>query len=475
MEVDNSNLVLELDLSDSKIQFISSIEEAQIIAEKELKDIEELIIENEDVIKKLTSECDKTDYILAVCSGTLCGMFDIFLVDKPNQNQLQNATDKWFENRTKDFAKLFGWKKDDDTIESAISYLEDKFKVPYDQTSMGESGKIRFDLNTRNHHFKSLGHNPTLLGLFFSILNQFTNTSSFVSEGQFITHSPNNIFELEGKDFPSKLFCGFTNWFGHLISDMSGSSNSKGRGMGIPAPFLSWTNDIIVIKRNLNMPAFKFEQYLNELAEEIYTKGYDLRFQTVQMIPVLVNELIVRFLYTIRRLVQYLMSNSIDEYSFKNIWKYCDPFSSSTVKRMLTVAHGSFCLIDISDAIIQGVKNHNIAELVMKLNVPEIGRFSLSLYGEQKRAANKNETGDEIKFLKKKESFVKDYLKGLKELAEMYNDIDLINFAKDFESSDLYLEAFEKSVQLAKKRSVDEERILKDKTDIDDYFNNGGL
>ena len=32
-------------------------------------------------MKKLTPECDKTDYILAACSGAICGILDIFLVE----------------------------------------------------------------------------------------------------------------------------------------------------------------------------------------------------------------------------------------------------------------------------------------------------------------------------------------------------------------------------------------------------------
>jgi hypothetical protein len=110
-------------------------------------------------------------------------------------------------------------------------------------------------LNPTNHHIKSLGHNPTLLGLFCSILDQFTNQSHFVSGGELISlQNADGKFELRGKSVPAKLFCGFVNWFGHLISDISGSAGSKGRGMGIPSPFWAWTNDIIAIKRKLNIP-----------------------------------------------------------------------------------------------------------------------------------------------------------------------------------------------------------------------------
>jgi len=86
--------------------------------------------------------------------------------------------------------------------------------VPYDQTGLGDAGKEVFDLTPSNHHFKSLGHNPTILGMFFSILDQFNNTSHFVTEGEMIELiSTDTGFELRGNDFGSKIFCGITNWF----------------------------------------------------------------------------------------------------------------------------------------------------------------------------------------------------------------------------------------------------------------------
>lgn len=473
----NNKLILELELNDNNFKFFSSIEEAQNVANKELSKINKLILDNEEIIKRLTPECDKVDYILATCSGAICEIIDIFLVAKPGQAQFQNITDKWFENRTKDFAKLCGWNNDNSTIESAIRYLEKKFKIPYDQTGMGLSGALYIDLTPKNHHFKSLGHNPSLLGLFFSILNQFNNTSSFISNGELITHSPNNNFELQGNDIPSKIFCGFINWFGHIISDMSGSSSSSGRGMGIPSPLWSWTNDIIAIKSSLKIPVSDFDKNINELALEIYKEGYDARFQATQAIPVFINELIVRFFYSIRRLIQYFKNNTFNNFSFSELWKNCEPFSNATVKRMLTVAHGTFCLIDVSDAIAQGIiyggGYFNVSEFIMRLNIPGIGRFSISLYGELDRKFKKIANKNEDKYLKMKEVVVKDYIDALNELAEIYDDITLRNLVEDFKSSNIYIKAFEKSVLLAAKRNVDKDKILRNKANIDNYFTGG--
>jgi hypothetical protein len=175
--------LIELTAAENHFEFANSISTALLSAEAELSEIEAKISETEDSLKALTPECDKTDYILSASSGALCGILDIFLVGKPGESPIGNITDKWFEDRTKDFAKLCNWDNSKDgSLKSAIKHLEKKFKIPYDQSVGGSIFHELLDITPDNHHFKSLGHNPTLLGLFFSLLNQFTNTSSFVSE-----------------------------------------------------------------------------------------------------------------------------------------------------------------------------------------------------------------------------------------------------------------------------------------------------
>ena len=404
--IENGSIVLDLCVKEDGFEFASSVSSALSEAENELCEIEEKISESTETIQKLTPECDKVDYILAATSGAVCGVLDIFLVGKPGESPIGEITDKWFGERTKDFAKLCGFKGDDTSLSSAIRFLEKKFKVPYDQSVGGGIFKELLNLTPDNHHFKSLGHNPTLLGLFFSILNQFTNTSSFVSEGELITlNNSDGEYELVGRNIPSKLFCGFVNWFGHIVSDMSGSSSSKGRGMGIPSPLWSWTNDIIAIKRKLNIPVSEFDKSINELALQMFKEGYDARFQTAQAIPVFVNEMLVRLIYSIRRLMKYFQNTKLEDRSFKLLWKSCEPFSNATVKRMLTVAHGTFCLIDASDAVIRGFAtgggSFNVVEFCMRINIVGVGRFAISLYGEANRGKKEESGSGRSLFLKK--------------------------------------------------------------------------
>ena len=466
-----SDIILDLNIDDDRFGFATSIDEALAQAEVELVVLNETV----ESIKELKPQCDKLDYILAASSGALCGVIDIFLVGKPDESPLGDITDKWFANRTIDFAKLCGYKGDKNSLSSAINFLEEKFKIPYDQSVGGGIFRELINLTPSNHHFKSLGHNPTLLGLFFSILNQFTNTSDFVSNGELISlNNSDGKFELQGKNIPSKLFCGITNWIGHLISDVSGSSGSKGRGMGIPSPIWAWSNDVIAIKAKLNIPVTEFDKSVNELALKLFKKGYDVRFQTTQAIPVFINEMIVRLLYSIRRLIGYYISVPKNDRSWGLLWKSCEPFSNATVKRMLTVAHGTFCIIDIGDATIRGfekgIGSFNVFEFVLRLNVVGVGRFAISLYGETKRAISYGHAKRTSDFAAKEITVVENYIEGLKILSVKYDDARLLTFIADFKKSGAYIEAFGKSAQLAELRNVPANRVLKSKADIDRYF-----
>jgi len=475
---ENKAVVLDLSVENDKFHFPTSISDALIDADNELHTLEEQLNETIETVKSLTPECDKYDYILSACSGALCGVIDVFLVGKPGESPLGEITDKWFANRTVDFAKLCGYKSENESLSSAIKFLEGKFKVPYDQSVGGGIFKELINLTPSNHHFKSLAHNPTILGLFFSILNQFTNTSDFVSNGELITltNSDSN-FELKGNNIPSKIFCGIANWIGHLISDVSGSSSSKGRGMGIPSPLLAWSNDVIAIKRKLNIPTSEFDKSVNELALKLFEKGYDVRFQTTQAIPVFINEMVVRLLYSIRRLIRYFSTTSKAERSFSLLWKSCEPFSNATVKRMLTVAHGTFCLIDISDATINGFAtgggSFNVVEFFMRFNIVGVGRFTISLYGEIKRGTQKAKANNEALFISRNIVIVEDYINGLRTLSHIYDDELLLRFVDDFQESDLYINGFNKSIELAKLRNVPDSVMMKSKTDIDSYFRGG--
>ncbi|MBQ5562901.1 MAG: hypothetical protein IIT39_05910, partial [Clostridia bacterium] len=229
------------------------------------------------------------------------------------------------------------------------------------------------------------------------------------------------------------------------------------------------------IKRKLHIPVNSFDKAMNEMALKMYEQGFDFRFQTAQEIPVFINEMVVRLIYSIRRMIKYFAETERKKYSFSSMWKACEPFSNATVKKMLTVAHGTFCLVDIGDTTVRSFITgaFNPVEFCLRLNIIGIGRFGISLYGEIKRGIRLNETKIELHFLERKKTIVLDYIEGLKILDDVYNDRHLLTFIDDFQNSGLYTETFQKSVILAEKRNVPSNKILKSKADIDKYFKGG--
>lgn len=126
-------------------------------------------------------------------------------------------------------------------------------------------------------------------------MDQFTNSSHFVSNGQLVELvNADDKFYLRGNSVLGKLWRGFANWIGHLVSDISGASGSVGRGMGIPSPLWTWINSLIAIKAKFNIPVNQFDKDVNNIALNLFKEGYDVRFQSAQVIPVLINELFVR-------------------------------------------------------------------------------------------------------------------------------------------------------------------------------------
>lgn len=140
---------------------------------------------------------------------------------------------------------------------------------------------------------------------------------------------------------------------------------------------------------------------------------------------------------------------------------------------MLTVAHGTFCLVDITDATIRGFVTgggtFNPLEFFLRLNVAGVGRFTICLYGEAKRAINIHRAEKNAEFAQKQKTLVEDYIEGLNVLKVKYDDQEYLAFIEDLRNNN-YITAFSKTASLATLRGVPQEKVLESKKDIDNYF-----
>ena len=353
---------------------INSLSIDDLLSEEQLaeieKEFEKLLFERlEDEYNKKYG-CDKIDYAAAAIFGTLSGLIDAVFVGMPKDSMLGNFTDDLADKAVMKFAKLCGWKgpgkPTTSPIKSAIRYLERKFEVKYDQTS---SSKIS-SMYSSNHHLISLSHCPSPLGLICSVINQFTSTSTFISNGKLITIDAETM-ELRGHNLISKIYAGIINWFGHLMSDMAGSSSSTGRGSGLAIP----CTELFLF---LNIGSFgKDKRTIAEIAVKMFENGYDFRHGAAMAIPVVTNELLLRFFWMLKRHYKHNMS-----------WKESIPCANNpSVNRMLFVGHGCLCLIDAADA---GMRSGGVLlTFLLRTNLLAWARFGFVGLKEINHLANK--------------------------------------------------------------------------------------
>ena len=184
------------------------------------------------------------------------------------------------------------------------------------------------------------------------MLFRSTSTSSFVHDGQLITIQ-SETFELQGNDLVSKLFCGIVNWFGHIMSDVAGSSGASGRGSGVVIPFYE-------LFQLCDFGSFQVGEDRNTLATvatKVFQNGYDARFGLTMAIPVVVCDLSIKLAWAIkhhfyhkRPLVECIPSKRHDD-----------------LRIMLIIGDGTLCLMDGADAAIRS--GGNWVNFFLRLNI----------------------------------------------------------------------------------------------------------
>lgn len=386
----------------------------ELLTEQEKNEIGQMI-RDDYLLEK--ANCDKYDYMIAAFCGAVCAIIDSFFVKMPSSIKEDNsALGKWTDKQADNFIEHLSkglWNKDSKkrdeiinmfkedkitreqrdnllkeagipynqniekapiSLQQCIQYLEKKFGVNYDASSaayLESDGKLK-GMRPLNHHIMSLGHLPSIIGMIFSILDQFTGTASFIDNGKLIRLVPienkNSIdmFELRGNNFATKLICGFSNWLGHLCSDLVGSNTTRkegstGRGTGLPLP----------LTEVLQLCSFKVpdgngdKMTISDLTIKVFENGYDVRFAAATAIPVVLNEFLIRLFWSLK-----------SRFYHKRTWKESIPFGKHPeLRRMLLVGHGVLCTIDLADAAIRSV---DMITFIMHLNVAAWTRITIS-------------------------------------------------------------------------------------------------
>lgn len=340
-------------------------------------------------LERYTNKADKSDYAFAVFSGIISGAIDALFVGETRITDADIAlSHQQVNNFIQEYAKAKGYDKE--RLKDAIGDLEKAFKVAQDNVWKGAG----ISVSASDHHLADLAHHPTPVGLVSSIIVQFLRVGTFVNkDGEWhLMLVPTNAkdivdilapavitgllnwlvavsekkYEQDNQTLPKALErishlvastpiiieiakCA-DNWFGHLVSDMGGSKNTAGGGMGIPGIFISLMYEIaaLPILKDSGLP-----KYLDDLYQR---QKLDLRHEIPlykaagkQAIPVAFNEIYVRLGFFISNLaIEIAAHKNIKEINWNNVI----PFNNRTVDRMLAVASMTFNVADTADAAV---------------------------------------------------------------------------------------------------------------------------
>lgn len=389
-----------------------SLKEENDWLDYDIEQIKDKLAKLDNQIDIYTNDADKIDNAIAIASGVLCGLIDSFFFGTFSFDAGMSVTNEEMEKKIVELAQKHGWegvkkgeRKGQHPLDAAISFLENKFKMPSDSLESQFGGG-------RQHHLRDFAHHHSIIGLFFSILTQFTGRA-YGTDTNGVFMSVKVPKEMIGKDLKRKWAIAVTDWALHLASDMHGSSATAGAGAGIPGPIVSLLKLISALpiwgtkphlpgeKPNPNsLSLFTAKLYNGTLLGQRDENGklvpvkIDLRGEKAivqqlgkQSIPVIINDVIVRVFYFIRRLYRALKENEIHSWDdiTKLNWRKIVPVNNRTINHMMLVASGTFVAVDLADAAIRSAINCGgtwqkfLAELALRINYPGVGRFVIAI------------------------------------------------------------------------------------------------
>ena len=342
-------------------------------------------------LSRYTCRAEAVDYGFAIAIGAVSGYIDSFIVGEisitSNDMKISHESVNRFIQK---YAESRG--KKTDRLKDAISFLEDTFKVAQDNAFSGAD----IGVSATNHHLADLAHHPTPIGLFAAIIVQFLRVGTFVNKNGelhfiLVETAPKDLIEIwtpaiitgilnwlaavsmdkfEDEteiEIPSAIRklvhvagslpliteiakCA-DNWFGHLVSDMGGSKNTAGGGMGIPGILVSLLYEIA------GLPGLK-DTGLPKIVNDLYAKqSFDLRHEIClykelerQTWPVVFNEIYVRFGYFLINVA----AQAGEKGGLKNVnWDEAIPINNRTVDRLLMVSSMTLSMVDVGDAAVR--------------------------------------------------------------------------------------------------------------------------
>lgn len=342
-------------------------------------------------LERYTNCADTLQYSYSVACGIISGAIDsAFFSDLSIFDNDIAVSHKQVNNFIQEFADLKDLRGD--SLKATIRKLEDKYDAKQDNIWSGEG----IGVTPKNHHLADLAHHPTPAGLVSALMVQFLRVGTFVNKDgewhfrfvpttkediiniavpavitgvlNWLVYISENKYEAEtGKEIPQAFHrlahvaasspiiieiakCA-DNWFGHLVSDMGGSKNTAGGGMGIPGVFLSLLHEIssIPVLKDTDLPAIVNDLYVKRKIDLRHELAY-MKQLKLQAVPLIFNEVITRLGFMLLQLEKELQNHN----GFSEInWRSIIPVANRSVDRCLAISAMTFNVFDTGDAALR--------------------------------------------------------------------------------------------------------------------------
>ena len=447
-------------------------------------------------------------YRIAAASGLITGFFSSLDFTEDHLKKISEWKEKDWNQYIVLIAKLIGFKDND--LKGAISFIKNRLVTSLD-IEINKEVKAGFD-----SWLRFLSGHPSIAGLFFSILTQFSHKRYRFVDNELCPEKVPAYYAF-GRNFLEKILYGFLYWVFNLATEMMISSRNILDDMKIPKEIIS------LIKELCKTPIFKkiphdiasFEEAFSKILRLFFEKAHywnnegekklfnlndevkNLKIKTfMNSVPVLINECIVRAAYFIKKMIVEIKEKKVqsfadfDKIEITNVL----PFNNRLVSRMILVSSGCFVGVNIAGAVVKAIMKKKTSDrgfaetLFTEVNIAGVGRFIFACIADFKYWS------DDIKILfqrKKKKQTVQnesdeniisgellEYFSLSPEQMRVLKSLECIAVSKDIEHTDSakekelkksWLSAWKKQM-LESYRIENEEFFITDENEIYSYL-----
>ena len=357
-----------------------------------------------DFVEADYSECvpesDKAYYAIAAASGILTGALSFIKLSEEQLRKIDQFKKKDWQPIVIYVAELVGCKKKD--YKSASKYLVDQAvrKIIKDETT--------------KEYLTHLAAHPTMAGLVFSLIVQYSGEQLTISESGEIKASKLPKYYYIGDTNSEKIVSAILYWLFSLAVNQAQSKRSIIDNLGLPTELIKKVKAFVNISFIKNIPNSyeeAEEQFSNWLrntisgaelvSDEDGEEQQKLILNLMKIVlelgkdafPVLINECVVRSLYILVRLCDVIKEKNVASFEeFKSIpAELVLPKNNRVLSKMCLVASASFVGVNLSAAALKAIASMKagddrkfLSAFLTEVNIVGVGRLVFACIADSK-------------------------------------------------------------------------------------------